>query len=227
MKFTTTDKVALSHGVKVLCYARAGAGKTTMCKTALTPVIISAEAGLLSLRDVSIPTILVESMADLTEIYNWCKGSKEAQGFETKCIDSLSEIAETVLGTEKAATKDGRKAYGDMADKMMALVRAYRDLPGHVYFSAKSAYDKDEVTGISRYGPSMPGRQLGPQLPYFFDEVFSLEVGKDQQGADFRYLRTRLDLQYEAKDRSGALDQFEPPDLSHVVNKILRGAAPA
>ena len=69
--------------------------------------------------------------------------------------------------------------------------------------------NKDEFTGITTYGPMMPGQQLGPQLPYFFDEVFHLDVGKDAQGQDIRFLRTRLEMSYDAKDRSGALDAYE------------------
>ena len=80
----------------------------------------------------------------------------------------------------------------------------------------------DELSGIVKYGPSMPGAKLGPKLPYFFDIVMRLGIGKDtttQQ--EFRFLQTQPDLQYEAKDRSGALSPVEPPHLGHVFNKIL------
>ena len=38
-----------SSGVKVLVYGQAGSGKTTLIRTAPAPLILSAEAGLLSL----------------------------------------------------------------------------------------------------------------------------------------------------------------------------------
>ena len=44
-------------GVKVLVYGHAGAGKTSLIRTAPNPVILSAEAGLLSLSDLDIPYI--------------------------------------------------------------------------------------------------------------------------------------------------------------------------
>jgi hypothetical protein len=224
MKFTTTDQAAQLHGVKTLVHGRAGAGKTTLCATAPQPVIISAEAGLLALRGHKIPVIEVTSMADLYEAYNWARSSQEAKQFYTVCLDSISEIGEVVLTTEKAASKDPRRAYGEMADKMSQLIRGFRDLPEkHVYFSAKQTANKDEISGVTRYGPDMPGRQIGPSLPYFFDLVMVLDVGKDAEGKEFRYLRTRTDLQFEAKDRSGALDEYEAPHLGHVFNKILAG----
>ena len=41
----------VQEGVKVLVYGQAGAGKTRLIQTLPTPVIISAEGGLLSLRE--------------------------------------------------------------------------------------------------------------------------------------------------------------------------------
>jgi hypothetical protein len=58
-------------------------------------------------------------------------------------------------------------------------------------------------------------------MPYFFDELFSLEIGQTAEGQKFRYLRTDVSLQYEAKDRSGALQEFEEPHLGNIINRIL------
>ena len=44
-----------SSGVKVLVYGQAGSGKTTLIRTAPAPLILSAEAGLLSLAGTDIP----------------------------------------------------------------------------------------------------------------------------------------------------------------------------
>ena len=43
------------QGLKVLVYGQAGCGKTTLSKTLPTPVVLSAEGGLLSLKDDNIP----------------------------------------------------------------------------------------------------------------------------------------------------------------------------
>lgn len=127
-----------------------------------------------------------------------------------------------VLANAKAQVKDPRQAYGELIEKTMALVKAFRDLPGkNVVMAAKQEPIKDEMTGIVQYGPSMPGSKLGPQLPYLFDEVFRLGVGKTPQGVEYRFLQTGPDLQYDAKDRSGSLDPVERPDLSFVFSKIL------
>ena len=71
----------------------------------------------------------------------------------------------------------------------------------------------------------MPGSRLGTELPYLFDEVFQLRIGKQSDGKEYRFLRTRPDIQNEAKDRSGALDEMEPPDLNHIFGKILQATS--
>ena len=127
-----------------------------------------------------------------------------------------------MLANAKRQVKDPRQAYGELIEKMMSTIKAYRDLPGkHVYMSAKMEPVKDEMTGIVRYMASMPGSKLGPQLPYLYDEVFRLGINKTTQGEQYRFLQTSSDLQYDAKDRSGSLDPVEPPDLTRVINKIL------
>ena len=105
---------------------------------------------------------------------------------------------------------------------METLIRLFRDLPGkNVYVAAKMEPMKDEMTGVVKYGPSMPGSKLGSKIPYFFDEVFRLGVNKTPQGETYRFLQTQPDLQFEAKDRSGALAPLEPPFLSACFAKIL------
>lgn len=229
IRFSTTRQEAKLTGVKVLCHGRAGAGKTPLCATAPAPLIISAEAGLLSLKDYDIPVIVVNSLDDLDKAYQYVAYDPwPKQNIQTVCLDSISEVAEVCLATQKRVKKDPRQAYGDMQDMMLDRIRWFRDLPGYnVYFSAKQSWVKDEVTGIMLYGPSMPGQKVGPAMPYLFDEVFSLEVAIDavNGGKPFNYLRTQRGPQHEARDRSGMLDPFEKPDLTHIFNKIRGGDA--
>jgi phage nucleotide-binding protein len=207
--------------IKVLVHGPSGSGKTRLCATTGgTPLIISAEAGLLSLRNEAIDIWEVKNMNDLREAYQFLQEDKK---YDWVCVDSISEIAEVVLSTEKAKTKDPRKAYGEMQEIMTQLIRSYRDLPKNIYMSAKQERVRDEVSGAMLYGPSAPGQKIGPALPYFFDEIFALHNWKDEQGEMRRAFQTQRDNQYEAKDRSGALDFTEKPDLSYITAKILGG----
>jgi len=232
LQFSTTTKLSVTNGVKMLVHARAGTGKTMLCATAPKPIILSAESGLLSLseqnqqrvfgRVVDIPVIVIKTYADIDAAYDWLTTSPHAQQFETICLDSLTEIAETVLSNEKALVRDARQAYGEMNEKTINLVKKFRDLPGkHVYMSAKQGKSLDESSGVSLLGAKMPGKELTHKLPFEFDEVFNLNVAKTPEGVDYRYLQTQPDLQYDAKDRSGALDAIEQPNLSNIISKII------
>lgn len=223
IRLTTTRQSAQLNGLKILVYGQSGAGKTRLISTAdATPLIISAEAGLLSLRDTDFPVIEVSSIDDVHEAYRFVTESAEAKPFDWICLDSISEIAEVVLAAEKRATKDPRQAYGALQDAMGGLIRAFRDLAGkNVYFSAKMERIKDEQTGGVMYAPSMPGQRLGQQLPYWFDETFCLRVEKGPEGDLQRWLQTAGDFNFVAKDRSGALAPFEAPNLAAIKAKIL------
>jgi AAA domain len=213
------------RGIKALVYGRAGVGKTRLAQTAPRPLILSAEAGLLSLRKADIPAIEVTSVDHLKEIYQWLTESKDASAYDTIYIDSLSEMAEVLLSNAKAGINDPRQAYGALQEQMTILVRAFRDLPNkHVVMVAKIESKVDEVTKVSTYMPAMPGTKLSQQLPYLFDEVFRLAIGYTADKTEYRYLQTRADFQHEAKDRSGALEAIEQPDLTLIFNKILNGA---
>lgn len=215
----STSDVGIS-GVKLLVYGQAGAGKTSLIKTLPNPVVLSAEGGLLSISDADIPFIEIKTMQDLHEAYQWLTTSEEAKQFESVALDSISEIAEVVLSTEKANSKDPRQAYGAMQEQMTALIRAFRDIKGkHVYMTAKAEKAQDE-TGRILYSPSMPGNKMGQAIPYFFDEVLALRVEKDADGNTQRALQCDSDGIWQAKDRSGKLGAWELPDLGAIIKKI-------
>ena len=222
LSITTTDAISADHGVKLLLYGRAGVGKTWLARTVPRPLVVSAESGLLSLRDTSIPVTKVTTVEELNAVYIWLTTAKEAKHFQTIYIDSISEIGEIVLTNAKKLVKDPRQAYGELIDKMTMVIKAFRDLPNyHVVMVAKQEMHKDEVNGTVSYGPSMPGSKLSLQLPYHFDEVLRLGINTHPKGGTYRFIQTEPDFQYEAKDRSGALAPVEPPDLGAIFNKIL------
>jgi phage nucleotide-binding protein len=208
------------NGVKLLVYGQAGAGKTSLIPTLPSPIVLSAEGGLLSIQDAELPYIEITTMAELQEAYKWLAESAEAAQFESVAIDSISEIAEVCLNYEKKVNKDPRAAYGAMQEQMADIIRVFRDLPAkHVYMSAKLEKTQDEM-GRSLYAPSMPGNKTGQSLPYFFDEVLALRVERDAEGNSQRALMCDSDGLWLAKDRSGKLESWEAPDLSMIINKI-------
>ncbi len=219
IKLKQTKDLHLS-GVKICVYGQAGAGKTSLIPTLPNPVVLSAEGGLLSIREANLPYIEISCMADLKDTYLWLTTSQEGMKFDSVALDSISEVAEVVLNAEKKSTKDGRAAYGEMASAMNDIIRNFRDLPHrHVLMTAKLEKSQDEM-GRMLYNPSMPGKSLTQGLPYFFDEMFALRVERDADGVPQRALLCQPDGLWYAKDRSGALGTWEAPDLGAIIKKI-------
>lgn len=219
MKIQNTGDYTLNK-VKALVYGGAGIGKTRLCATAPNPIILSAESGLLSLRKDNLPAIIIKTMDDLYEAYDWLTGSAEAKAYETVCLDSISEIAEAILAAEKELNADPRKAYLNMQEKTESLIKAFRDLNDYnVYFSCKMERITTD-TGAVLYAPSFPGRNLAQNVSYLFDEVFAMVAFTDESNNTSRWLQTGTDAKYMCKDRSGALDMYEEPNLTAIFNKI-------
>lgn len=218
LQMTTTSEQAVGHGVKILVHGPAGAGKTRLCATTGDlehTIILSAEAGLLSLRQVKIDVALINGLEDMRKALSLVKDSR----YQWVCIDSLSEVAERVLSEEMEKAKDPRKAYGEMATTMGKLIRAFRDLPGkHVVMTCKT--ERVQHDGSLLWVPMLPGRQLGQSISYWFDEVFALRAQPKDDGTITPYLQTVNDGYHEAKDRSGALAPAEPANLQAIVAKI-------
>ena len=207
------------HFVKGMVFGTSGVGKTTLLPSLPNPVVLSAEAGLLSIRGADLPYIQISSMEDLADAFLWCRDSDEAKKFDAIGIDSLSEVAEVVLSSEKKKASDPRQAYGATQDKIADLVRAFLDLPcHHVWMIAKVERTQDE-SGRLLYNPMMPGNKLAQMVPYWFDFLLPRRAEQTETGI-VRMLQTGTDGVWNAKDRSGRLDMWEPADLGAIIKKV-------
>lgn len=230
MRIQSTTQISANAGVKILVFGPAGAGKTRLCATMPNPIIISAEAGLLSLRNFNLPYIEVRNMADFIQAWNWVSTSAEARKFNSICVDSASEIVENILSYQRTQTKDGRKAYGDTQEEAERVLKNFRNLQGpHVYFTAKQEMIKTGEDSKLIAGVMMPGNKLSQSIPFMFDECFQLVPGRTPEGVVYSALRTKGVSEWDTvKDRSGALDEWEMPtggsnipNLGALIGKIM------
>ena len=218
LKKKSTEDVTLD-GVKICVYGIAGSGKTTLCATARNAIMLSAEAGLLSIKGMGrrMDYYEIQSYEDLQEAYDLVIDSE----YETICLDSLTEIAERILAEEKQLQKDARQAYGIMQDKCRNLVRAFRDIKGkNVVFVCKQERIQNEQNALI-YSPSVPSKALPQEIPYFFDEVFAMRIIKNPDTQEsYRVVQTQPYDGYDGKDRSNKLEVWEEPDLQKILDKI-------
>lgn len=223
MALTIKNTADIGGAVKIIVYSDAGIGKTSLCATAPNPFVISTENGLLSLKRHKIPYVSINTVKELEEAYDLAVSSS----YTTICLDSISDIAESILVDKKKQVNDGRQAYGQLNDLMHEWITKFRDIEDkNVYFTAKQGRVTDEYTGITTYGPMMPGKTNQLNLPFYFDELFCLRIGKTDKGVTYRYLQTQPDVSYVAKDRSGELNAIERPNLTKIFKKIQNEPKP-
>lgn len=239
VEYTTSSKLAISHGIKGAIYGNAGTGKTMLAATAPRPFMISTENGALSLSRANITRVwgadrpditydigtgVVRTLADFKQCYNDVTNPNGWiwQNTSTIWIDSATEIVEQILKAAHEENKDGRAAFGDMYDEAIVLFKKFRDLEGkHVFNIFEQGFSSDTLL----IGPSLPGKQLDRKLPYTFDLLLGMMVGEVEQNGvkqKVRWLRTESDNKYYAKDRSGGLNPAgELPHIGHIINKAI------
>lgn len=222
----TVESLVQRNGVKAVVYGGAGVGKTRLGTTTPRPIYLSAEKGMLSLVGTGMPVWgEVKTLADLIKANDWLVNSREAKAYDTVILDSISELADNILFAAKSSTKDGRKAHNDTYELVVFnILNNWRDLPEkHVYMIAKERYDEDKMTMLKQFKPSMPNGNLIRELPYKFDFVFRmfqhLDMATNQTST---WLQCHADATAVAKDRSGKLEKYEPPNLGAIFTKAMQ-----
>ena len=186
-------------------------------------IIINAENGLRTLDDIcpDIAVANVDSLDDLRDVVGML------EPYEYIGIDSISTIADLALREAQASTKDGRMAYGAMADKVYAIVETFNKLPQTVVYLAQEGRVNPEEAGLFNYSycPELPGKKFASRLPYLFDFVWALRVRQtetlDGLETDRRF-QTGMDGTgaYLAKSRSQRFELFEEVNFNNIFTKL-------
>lgn len=234
MKVTNTN-APNDMKVKALLSGSPGRGKTFSARSLnqKTTLIISAEAGLLSLAGTEFDVWVIESWEELQEVYKNLLLPENIAKYKVVFVDSLTEINEKAkehivkklrpgLGKDIGKVYDElmtMQDYGLLQTMMTRFIRSMRDLPYHMIFTCLEDQNKDESTGKIMFAPSLNGK-LAINIAGFFDEVFRMVV-KEEDGKLNRYFITNHVENSLAKDRSGSLDIYEPANWSAVFKKIF------
>lgn len=228
------------HAISMLAYGESGVGKTRLAATTgdgARTLILAADPGQLTLRGESIRRIHIDSAGKFDAVLTWLEsysqhGKSLSERWRFVIMDSVTEIGEAILADMLARpAKSGDKghgmaAYGDAQQAVMGFIKRLRDLPTHTITLAEQERVKDGETGNFMFGPSLPGKALGPKVPYKFDLVVAMRSGRDDKGQIIYWAQTANDGRYVAKDRSGALDAVERPSLATIVGKIIDSMPP-
>jgi phage nucleotide-binding protein len=205
-----------------LIYGEAGAGKTHLIGTAaddhrLRPVLIfDIEGGMVTLKDKpDIDVISVRSIKEVEEKYNTLYHSikNEEIYYKTIGIDSLTELADLDMRSamREAYNKNPEtvhidvpspREWGIVRNHIRLIVRAFRDLPCHVVFTASLGIDAKE-NQPPKYQPGFAGK-LVREVPGFTD-IVGYYRPRMIGGEITRTLQVQGTDRVVAKDRTGAL----------------------
>lgn len=222
LQIKKATEVAKFHGLKAILAGPPGAGKTYSIRTAPheETLVLSAESGLLSIQDVPVDVVEVKAVEDIRNAYKYL--SKEKHDYKWLFLDSLSEIAEVILEDHKRQQKDQRRAYMLLAEDIVRMCKSFRDLSGlNVILVAKEEVRVSDGIEPNQHIISMPGTKVANTIPYLFDGIFWLRVGKVDDELR-RTFQCQPDENYPmCKDRSGRLGMFEEPNWQKLLDKIL------
>lgn len=223
----------------MLIYGEPGAGKTHFIGTAAdhedtSPVLLlDVDGGVRTLRKKSnVDVKQVRSYAEMTHIYMNLFNAIEDESLPYKTIgfDSLSEFQKLDLSkVNKDYSSENSKIEEDVPDQrsyyksgnhVTKIVRAFRDLPCNVIFTAHESTDRDNFNRIIRF-PQFPGK-LKNDIPGFLDVVGHLRV--EVHGDTLvRQLQTAKTETLIAKDRNGVFDAIEIDPTIPALWEKLKG----
>ena len=214
---------AKQFGIKCIFYSVPGMAKTPILTTAPNMIFAAIESGVKSARGSHVPSVELKDAGEIDNFFRWWHGSNEAKKFDSLGIDSASEMADKYLdralgvGSKGGNKAHGQAAYGQMANDFLSVwVKLKMQKEKHIFMTAKQMVD---VTPVRPY---FLGKVLPVQVPHDVDEIYHVEKtmipGQVKEQLAFR---TKGDIMTLARSRDGRLDEFEYPDLTSIVNKIM------
>lgn len=158
------------------------------------------------------------------------KEIKEPRRYRTVIVDSLTELESycfnQLLGITDTTRLDDETQSAEWSEykknhtMMQRVVRAFRDLPMHVIFTAAEQFTQDESKRY-KYSPDLTGK-LSKKVQGFMDMVGYLTIGRDGEKTIRRlYVAPSPQGKYDAKHRYSTFkgEYFTNPSIGKILNE--------
>ena len=161
------------------------------------------------------------------------KDVPDLSGFETFFFDSITELGrlsyrhaeqQPEILSERTGRKDTRAAYGLHARQTLALLYQIQHALGANVILVGVLEKQTDDFGVTSWGLQMEGQRVSRELPAIVDEIITMEMIDfgDGKPAERAFVCGNNLWSYPAKDRSGRLEQLEPPHLGHLLEKLTK-----
>ena len=179
----------------------------------------------------ALPATAAYSEAHFNEVMRNSELARLAS-YTTLFVDSLTAAARLSFAsaeqqpeaTSDRGRKDLRAIYGVHARSMLAWLNQLQHARGrNVCFVAVLEKNVDDFN-IATWQPQIEGGKTGRELPAIVDEIVTMtwiDFG-DRKPVRAFVCSSPNQWGYPAKDRSGRLDQLEPPNLGALLEKLTR-----
>lgn len=202
--------------VNIIVYGASGVGKTSLVKTlpSKDTLVLSAEDGLLSLRDIEVDYVKVKSIADVMSVIK----DADCDKYKNIVVDSITELSQNHFSYLKDKYPDPKmalKLWGDFTQDFQLMFKTLRGLEKNVIALALPKETENEIGKIIKR-PDVYGKS-SDRIIAWFDECFYMFIDKENQ----RQFLTQSVETVMAKDRSGLFDKHIVPDLGKILSTIL------
>jgi hypothetical protein len=186
----------------------------------------------------AVPADVCYSSAHYTAACNQFGDPERLGRYTTYFIDSITAAGRLSFAwssqqpeafSDRSGKRDLRGAYGSHAREMLSWLMHLQQARGiNVIFVGVVETVIDDFNR-TEHRLQLEGARTGRELPAIVDEVITYHWLDFGDGVPTRsFICTAPNRwSYPAKDRSGRLDQFEPPDLGRLIDKLTKPRAAA
>jgi hypothetical protein len=228
------ERLAERRGVKALIVGPSGVGKTSQLRSLLNGadalLFADCEAGDLAIRDCAVDAVRIESWSEASSLATTVANGGLAQ-YRTLFFDSLTAVGRLSLKhaevqpecVSRSGIKDTRAVYGLHARQLLDWIHIMQHAPAmNVILVAILETVKDDF-GRTEHRIQLDGEKAGRELVGIIDEIVTYQIldFADGRPPTRGFVCTSPNIwAYPAKDRSGRLDQIEPPNLGRLLDKL-------
>ena len=222
MQISKTTDPKTKPSIIAMIYGPGGVGKTTFGSTAPKPLLVDCENGskYFGLRGIELDVAQIRDWSDMKGLFEIAKSGQ----YETIIIDPIGELMEKLkrfmvnMGDKKLVQSDGSPSmagWGWLKDTMRTTIKVLRDSGCNLLLIAHVDEKGDEDKLVKR---PMIMTKLSDELVNMVDVVGYMTV-LTVDGEDKRVIMVDPSSdKYVAKDRTGQLGKYIPPNFTEIVN---------